>query len=83
MFLSPALAERIAPDQPPDVEETRSYVRPDGERSRVVVGDNNVGLVSVRVRDGVVVHRLLARHGGRTVPYTASLSLRPAEGAGR
>jgi hypothetical protein len=51
-------------------------VRPDGQLTRVVVGDNNVGLVSVRLCDGVVVHRLLAR-AGKTMPHTASLPLRP------
>ncbi len=75
VFLAPTLAERIAADHPPAFEETRSYVRPDGRRARVVVGDNNVGLVSVRPRDGIVGHRLLARRAGRTTPHTASLPL--------
>ncbi|HEX6674732.1 MAG TPA: hypothetical protein VF486_06880 [Actinomycetes bacterium] len=75
VFLTPALAERIAAEQPPRFEETRSYVRPDAHRTRVVVGDNNVGLVSVRLPDGVVVHRLLARRAGRTTAHTASLPL--------
>src|SRR5215204_4565040 len=44
----------------------------------VVVGDNNLGLVSVHLQEGVVVHRLLARRGGRTMPHTASLPLRSA-----
>ena len=75
VFLPPTLAKRVAAQQPPRFQETRSYVRPDGHRTRVVVGDNNVGLVSVRPRDGVVVHRLLARRAGRTMPHTASLPL--------
>jgi hypothetical protein len=78
VFLTPTLAERIAAEQPPRFEETRTYVRPDGHRTQVVVGDNNVGLVSVRPRDGVVVHRLLARRAGRTMPHTASLPLQSA-----
>jgi PhoD-like phosphatase len=78
VFLTPTLAERIAAEQPPCFEETRSYVRTDGHRHRVVIGDNNVGLVSVRLRDGVVVHRLLVRRAGRTMPHTASLTLRSA-----
>ena len=77
VFLAPTLAGRVAADQPPPLKETRAYVRPDGLRTRVVVGDNNVGLVSVRPGDGVVVHRLLARQAGRTVPHTASLQLWP------
>jgi hypothetical protein len=78
VFLPPTLAEPIAADQPPPLEETRRYVRPDGHRPRVVVGDNNLGLVSVHLQEGVVVHRLLARRGGRTMPHTASLPLRSA-----
>jgi hypothetical protein len=78
VFLTPTLAERIAAEQPPCFEEYRSYVRADGHRPRVVVGDNNVGMVSVPLRDGVVVHRLLARRAGRTMSHTASLSLRSA-----
>jgi hypothetical protein len=78
VFLAPTLAEPIAAEQPPRLEETRRYVHPDDHRTRVVIGDNNVGLVSVRLRDGVVVHRLLARRAGTTMPHTASLSLRSA-----
>ena len=78
VFLPPTLAEPIAADQPPPLEETRRYVRPDGHGPRVVVGDNNLGLVSVHLQEGVVVHRLLARRGGRTMPHTASLPLRSA-----
>jgi hypothetical protein len=78
VFLPPTLAEPIAADQPPPLEETRRYVCPDGHRPRVVVGDNNLGLVSVHLQEGVVVHRLLARRGGRTMPHTASLPLRSA-----
>ncbi len=80
VFLTPTMAERIAAEQPPFFEETRSYVRADGHRPRVVVGDNNIGLVSVRLRDGVVVHRLLARRAGRTMPHTASFPLWSAAG---
>ena len=75
VFLPPTLAEPIAADQPPPLEETRRYVRPDGHRPRVVIGDNNLGLVSVDLGEGVVVHRLLARRAGRTRVHTASLPL--------
>ena len=78
VFLPPTLAEPIAADQPPPLEETRRYVRTDGHRPRVVVGDNNLGLVSVHLQEGVIVHRLLARRSGRTMPHTASLPLRSA-----
>ncbi|HEY2960260.1 MAG TPA: hypothetical protein VGM21_18940 [Actinomycetota bacterium] len=84
VLLPPTVADRLGPEPPPQFEEKRSYVRLDGHRARVVVGDNNVGLVTVRLRDGVVVHRLLARRAGRTMPHTATLRLRSerAPGAG-
>jgi hypothetical protein len=72
LFLPPTLAKRIATVQPPRLRGDPSYLRADGHRTRVVVGDNNVGLVLVRPPDGVVVHRLLARRGGRTIPHTTS-----------
>ena len=61
MFLTPTLAEKLIPDQPPDYKETHSYVSPDSRRIGLIVGDNNLGAVSLRMRDGVVAHRLLAR----------------------
>jgi hypothetical protein len=76
VFLIPTLAEKLIPDQPPDYVETRSYVPPDNRRSSVVA-DNNVGAVCVRMRDGVVVHRLLARRAGTTTPHTVRLPIQP------
>jgi len=78
VFLAPTLVKRIAAVQPPRIEETRGYLRPDGHRTRVVIGDNNVGLVSVHLRDGVVVHQLLACRAGRRMPHTASFPPRSA-----
>jgi hypothetical protein len=78
VFLAPTVAEQLVRDQPPIYEETRSYVRPDNHRASVITGDNNIGAVSVRLRDGVVVHQLLARRDGTTRPLTAELSIAPA-----
>jgi hypothetical protein len=49
VFLPPTLAERLIPDQPPHYKETRSYVGPDGRRTHVITGDNNLGAVSLRI----------------------------------
>jgi hypothetical protein len=77
VFLAPTVADRLAGDQPPHYRETRSYVRPDSRRASVITGDNNIGAVSVRLRDGVVVHQLLARRDGTTARHTAELSTAP------
>jgi hypothetical protein len=79
VFLAPSVAEQLVRDQPPIYEETRSYVRPDHHRASVITGDNNIGAVSVRLRDGVVVHQLLARRDGTTRRLTAELSIAPAD----
>jgi hypothetical protein len=76
VVLPPTLAGRIIPEQPPDFEETRSYVRPDGRGTGVIVGDNNLGAVCLRAGDDTVVHRLLARRDGATIPRTARLPVR-------
>ena len=77
VFLAPTVAERLVGDQPPHYQETRSYVRPDSRRAGVITGDNNIGAVSVRPREGVVVHQLLARRDGTTARHTAELSTAP------
>lgn len=79
VFLSPALAGRARPDEPPRYRERRRYVALEERPSRVIVGEANVGLVSIA--GDRVVHRLLARSGPGTTTYTATLSLAPpAEG---
>jgi hypothetical protein len=77
VFLTPTLAEKLIPDQPPDYKETRSYVSPDSRRTGLIIGDNNLGAVSLRMRDGVVAHRLLARRAGTTTPHTVRLPIQP------
>jgi hypothetical protein len=81
VFLPPTVAERLVRDQP-RYRESRSYVRPDGRRASVITGDNNLGAVSVRLADGVVLHQLLARRGRRTMRNTAELSIAPATDGG-
>jgi hypothetical protein len=67
VFLDPKAAERLQIDEPPRYEETRTYLTPE-ETGSVVVGESNVGLVTIR--DGEVVHRLLGRRNGATVTHT-------------
>ncbi len=74
VFLSPALARRARPDEPPRYRETRRYVGPAERPEWVIVGEANVGLVSIA--GDRVVHRLLARTGPETTTtYTATLSM--------
>jgi hypothetical protein len=58
VFLAPADARWLGIETPADFREWRMYVRP-RPGSGILVGDNNVGLVSVR--DAEITHRLLTR----------------------
>ena len=73
VFLAPKRARHMDIEQPPDYRERRSYVRPEGPNASMLIGENNVGLVTIR-RDEVV-HRILGRTKGETVPRTATLRL--------
>ncbi len=76
VFLSPTLARRARPDEPPRYRETRRYVGPQERPAWVIVGEANVGLVTIA--GDTVVHCLLARCGPETTStYTATLSLTP------
>ncbi|MBA2496400.1 MAG: hypothetical protein H0V33_04780 [Acidimicrobiia bacterium] len=78
VFLSPELARRAQPDEPPRYRETRCYVGPEERPSWVIVGEANVGLVTIA--GDRVVHRLLARNGPETTTtYTATLSIAAPE----
>ncbi len=80
VFLSPQMARRLGVAEPPRYRESRRYVRPDGHRRSVVVGENNVGLVAVE--GARVTHRLLGRRVGETRVFTASVVLDPAGAQG-
>ncbi len=67
VFLDPKMAERLQVDEPPRYEETRTYLRPE-ESGSVVVGESNVGLVTIA--DGRVEHRLLGIRNGVIVAHT-------------
>ena len=80
VFLAPAVAERVGTSVPPCYEETRSYLIPEGRRASALVGESNVGAVTLR--GGEVTHRLLARAAGRTRELTVRLKLAPLRPGG-
>ena len=68
VFVSPAVARKLRIDRPPDYREVRTYLTPDGPSGSPLIGENNIGLVTV---DGhTVTHRLLSRHLGTTTHQT-------------
>ena len=74
VFISAWIARLLKTNQQPSYEEVRRYAPPEEHPSMLIVGEANVGLVSMR--DDRVVHRLLGRTGpGRTVTYTSTISL--------
>lgn len=74
VFLSSWLARALGPAEEPCFEELRRYARPEEHPSMLIVGEANVGLVSLR--DDRVVHRILGRTGPEeTISYTSTISL--------
>jgi hypothetical protein len=71
VFLAPRRARQLGIEEPPDYQETRTYVRPEGRNASILVGENNVGLVSVGPSG--VVHQL---HGRRTADKTRVFTAR-------
>jgi hypothetical protein len=79
VFLAPRDVKVLRIKTPPDYRECRIYVKPEGRNRSILVGENNVGLVSL---DGAeVVHRLLARGRNRTSEHKARVSPISSEGA--
>ncbi|MGH2752175.1 MAG: hypothetical protein ACRDK3_15075 [Actinomycetota bacterium] len=74
VFLAPRHVELLGIEAPPDFRECRVYVRPEGRARSVLIGENNLGLVTLG-RDGIV-HRVLSR-GHDTHVHRARIS-RPA-----
>jgi hypothetical protein len=75
VFLPPALARQLRISKHPDYRENRTYIRPAGPSSSVLIGENNIGSVTV---DGhKVTHTLLSRAQGTTA-HPAELDLSPA-----
>jgi hypothetical protein len=72
VFLTPALARRLGIGQRPDYRETRTYVRPAGPSPSVLIGENNIGSVTV---DGHRVTHVLLSRGQGTTAHRAELDL--------
>jgi hypothetical protein len=68
VFLAPLDARLVGVQTPEDFRECRVYARPTPGRS-MLIGENNVGLMSLRDRH--VTHRVLIRHRGATRSRTA------------
>jgi hypothetical protein len=78
VFLPPAAAHRAGLDLEPDYEVRRVYLAPGGRRTNVLIGDNNVG--EVTITDELVCHDVLARVGGRTRHLPVEIPLDDTEG---
>jgi len=73
VFLTPHRTRDLGITEPPRYRESRRYVRPEGHRRSVVVGENNVGAVTVEADR--VTHRLLGRRADGTHTFTATIDL--------
>jgi hypothetical protein len=72
VFLGPKRAEALGIAQPPDYLECRVYVRPEGAGASMLVGENNVGLVTIEKEE--ISHRLLALSGKGTTEHIARIA---------
>jgi hypothetical protein len=73
VFLTPRRARQLGIKAPPDYREQRQYVSASGPRTLKILGDNNVGLVSVMGDE--VIHQLLCPTGGEVRIYTATMRM--------
>jgi hypothetical protein len=76
VFLPPTLAERVDADQEPAYRESRRYVRPEEGQGSVVVGESNIGLVTIS-GDGVR-HVVTGRVAGSNNPHTTRIDWAPS-----
>lgn len=72
VFLAPVLASRLGIIQRPDYREIRRYIRPAGPSPSALIGQNNIG--SVTVDGNKITHTLLTRQKGITA-HRADLDL--------
>jgi hypothetical protein len=75
VFLTPRRARQLGIQEPPDYREQRQYVPASGPRTLTILGDNNVGLVSIMGDE--VIHQLLCPTGGDVRIYTATMRMGP------
>lgn len=74
VFLAPNLVRHLGIKTPPEYREIRNYVPTEGPQSSMIVGENNIGLVSIRGDE--VTHRLLSRSKDQTCEHRATMRLR-------
>lgn len=72
VFLLPVLAQRLGISQRPDYRETRTYIRPHGPSPSVLIGENNIGSVTV---DGHKITHILLSRGPHTTAHQVVLDL--------
>jgi hypothetical protein len=72
VFLGPKRAEALGIADPPDYLECRIYIRPEGSGASMLVGENNVGLVTVGQEE--ITHRLMALGGKGTTEHVARVA---------
>jgi hypothetical protein len=75
VFLAPRRARQLSIQEPPEYREQRQYVSASGPRTLKILGDNNVGLVSIMGDE--VIHQLLCPTGGEVRIYTTTMRMRP------
>jgi len=75
VFLTPCQARQLGIQEPPAYREQRRYVPASGPRTLTILGDNNVGLVSILGDE--IIHQLLCPTGGEVRIYTATTSFAP------
>lgn len=73
VFLAPWMAKRMGLEGTNDYREHRNYVRPAERGSSMLIGENNVGLVSIDATS--VKHELLGRFEAGTRTRTVELML--------
>jgi PhoD-like phosphatase len=77
VFLAPRIVKRMSATTTPDYRECRYYVRPEEAGASVLIGESNVGLVTLAT-DECVEHRLLSYNKTRLRVRTAHIDLRPS-----
>lgn len=73
VFLSPREAKRLGIQQAPDYREQREYVPANGPHMLKIIGNNNIGLLSISGDD--VIHRLLCPTEDELRIYIAAMSM--------
>lgn len=71
VFVAPKRVQQLGISEPPPYREWRSYIRTTGPDSAMIVGENNLGVVSMTGTE--ITHRLLSRDKNQTNVHTATM----------